>query len=115
MRKERNTTHSKEKYEPVLQVVSTGSSNADLEQEIDRHVKSIRALINKLRPIERQRYYDGLLSHILSQPVEYPGPSKRRQDDYDYCNLSYNELSLIRELSLKIHELYRISEREVDN
>jgi len=108
MRKQKNTQQSNVKDFPQLKVVETSNDQAHVEIEIDRHVKSIRALIRKLRPVERQRYYDGLLSHILSQPVEYPGPKNKNEDSYDFCNLSVNDLSLIRELSVKIHEIYRI-------
>ena len=113
MRKEKNTTNFKEQHVPVLKIVNAGSNDSHLELEIERHVKSIRALIRKLQPMERQRYYDGLLSHILSQPVDYPRKNLDPDASYDFCNLSYNELSLIKELSVKIHELYRISEEEV--
>ena len=87
-----------------------------VEFEIDRHVKSIRALIQKLRPLERQRYYDGLLSHLLSQPVNYPfGKTETKNNSNDYSNLSSTELSLVKELSLKIEELYRHSDNEMNN
>ncbi len=112
MRKEKNTTNFKE-HVPVLKIVNAGSNDSHLELEIERHVKSIRTLIRRLQPMERQRYYDGLLSHILSQPVDYPRKNLDPDAHYDYCNLSYSELSLIKELSVKIHELYRISEEEV--
>jgi hypothetical protein len=115
MRKDKNTPHVNEPYMPVLKVVNASVHDSQLEFEIERHVKSIRTLIGKLRPLERQRYYDGLLSHILSRPIDYPSKMNSNDDSYDYCNLSYNELSLIRELSMKIHELYRISEEEVQH
>lgn len=110
MRKEKNSTETNERHETVMKVVDTSSDQSQIEMEIERQVKSIRALIKRLRPHERQRYYDGLLSHILSQPVEIPGKKSNMNDNYDYCNLSFNELSLIREMSVKIHELYRLSE-----
>lgn len=113
MRKEKNTTNFKDQYVPVLKIVNASSNDSHLELEIERHVKGIRALIRRLQPLERQRYYDGLLSHILSQPVDYPSKNLDADDHYDYCNLSFNELSLIKELSMKINELYRISEEEV--
>lgn len=89
-----------------MKVIETNTDQSKLEFEIELHVKSIRALIKKLRPMDRQRYYDGLLSHILSQPVEYPKVKNSGDNSFDYCNLTVKELSLIRELSTKIHELY---------
>lgn len=109
MRKEKNTGNA-EKHIPVLKVIDVSSDQHQLEMEIDRQVKSLRALIKKLQPTERQQYFDGLLSHMLSQPVNYPEPATHVNDSYDYCNLSVNELALIRELSVKVHELYRITD-----
>ena len=108
MRKEKNTSNSGEKPTPVMKVVETAHDSSRLEFEIDRHVRCIRALIKKMRPVERQRYYDGLLSHLLCQPVEYPFPkAEKKQHNTDYSNLTTHELSLIKELSVKIEELYR--------
>jgi hypothetical protein len=112
MHKEKNTANTNDQHMPSMKVVETSFDQAHIEMEIERHVKSIKSLITKLRPLERQRYFDGLLSHILDQPVEYPGPAKSNSTSFDYCNLSVNDLSLIRELSVKIHELYRITESE---
>jgi hypothetical protein len=115
MRKEKNTSNSSEKHMPVLKVVETTQDSSRLEFEIDRHVKCIRALIQRLRPVERQRYYDGLLSHLLSQPVDYPFPKvDKKQHNTDYSNLTTHELSLIRELSVKIEELYRHSDGDMN-
>ena len=109
MRKEKNnSTHVKQPS--VMKVVEVSSDQSRLEYEIDLQVKSLRALIRKLRPLDRQKYYDGLLSHLLSQPVDYPPVKGEKNQSFDYCNLSFNELSLIKELSVKVHELYRISE-----
>ena len=110
MRKEKNTDNLKPNS--AMKVIETPNDQSYLEFEIERHVKSIKALIPRLRPKERQRYYDGLLSHILSQPVDYPNGKMSKDDSYDFCNLSFNELSLIKELSVKVHELYRISESD---
>lgn len=114
MRKEKN--HSSHVNQPsVMKVVEVSSDQSKVEFEIELHVQTIRALIKKLRPVERQRYYDGLLSHLLSQPVEYPEPKRSKNDSFDYCNLSYQDLSLIRELSVKMHELYRVSNDEMNS
>ncbi len=115
MSKEKNTAHAHEFQASSMKVVDVSQDQAHLEFEIDRHVKSIRVLIQKLRPVERRKYFDGLLSHILSQPVEYPATKASTNNSFDYCNLSVNELSLIRELSLKIHDLYRVSEWELNS
>ena len=115
MRKEKNTSSSGEKSMPVLKVVQTAHDSSRLEFEIDRHVRCIRALIQKMRPVERQRYYDGLLSHLLCQPVEYPFTKvDKKQHNTDYSNLTTHELALIRELSVKMEELYRHSDGEMN-
>jgi hypothetical protein len=92
-----------------LSVVQTGESQTHLEREIDQHINNIRALIRKMRPSERQRYYNGLLSHILEVPV---GPSFHpthidRKDEQS-TNLSHEHLSLIREMADKMEQLYRV-------
>jgi hypothetical protein len=116
MRKEKNTSNSSEKQTPIMRVVETTNDNTRLEFEIERHVRSIRALIKRLRPLDRQRYYAGLLSHLLSQPVEYPfTKAESKQHDSDYSHLSAHELSLIREFSIKIEELYRHSDHGMNN
>jgi hypothetical protein len=108
MRKEKNTGNT-EKHIPVVKIVDVSADQHQLEIEIDRQVKSLRALIKKLRPTDRQRYFDGLLSHMLSQPIDTPDQSGYVNDSYDYCNLSVNELALIKELSVKVHELYHLT------
>ena len=124
MRKEKHTPGSpnddfgqSEKHTPVMKVVETKNDQSQVVFEIERHVRSIRALIQKLRPLDRQRYYDGLLSHLLAQPINYPITKKdnRQNASTDYSNLTVNELSLIRELSTKIEELYRQSSHELNN
>ena len=116
MRKEKNNANSSEKQDPFMKVVEPTVDLSHVEFEIERHVKSIRALIRKLRPMERQKYYDGLLSHLLSQPVNYPfGKMETKNNPGDYSNLSNTELTLVRELSLKIEELYRHSDHEMNN
>ena len=114
MRKEKNQS-SHVNHPSAMRVVEVSSDQSKVEFEIELHVKTIRALITKLRPVERQRYYDGLLSHLLSQPVEYPETKRGKNDSFDYCNLSVQDLSLIRELSVKMHELYRVSNDEMNS
>ena len=108
MRKEKNTGNT-EKQLSTIKIVDVSTDQHQIEIEIDRQVKTLRALIRKLQPIERQRYFDGLLSHMLSQPIDFGDYGGHVNDSYDYCNLSVNELSLIKELSVKVHELYHIT------
>ena len=81
--------------------------SAHIEREIEDHVNSIKSLINKLRPSDRQFYFSGLLSHILTSKINYPtGPIDVSTDEMDYNALSDNELNLLRELSSNIQRLY---------
>jgi len=108
MRKEKNTGNT-ERQVPTIKVVDVSTDQHQLEMEVDRQIKTLRALIKKLQPIERQRYFDGLLSYMLSQPIDFTDYGGHVNDSYDYCNLSVNELSLIKELSVKVHELYHMT------
>jgi hypothetical protein len=97
-----------------LKIVVVESNQAQIEFEIERNIKKIRTLINKLRPAERQKYFNGLLSHILDEPVEpanHPA-SKKINSDKDYSALSYEELILIEELSIKMEQLYRTMDHD---
>ena len=115
MRKEKNTSPTHEKNS-VMKVVEPTVDQTRIEFEIERHVRSIRALIQKLRPLERQRYFEGFLSHLLSQPVNYPyKKADAKNHSNDYSSLSKHELELVRELSHKIEELYRHSGDELNN
>jgi hypothetical protein len=87
----------------VLTVVESKANN--LEREIDYHVKSIRALISKLRPTEKQKYFNGLLAFIVHEQIEWA--EGKPSEEKDYSKLSSNELSLLQELSGKMHELYQ--------
>lgn len=98
---------------PITGNTSTGRviplyyESAHIEREIEDHIQSIKSLINKLRPNDRQNYFSGLLSHILSSNIAYPaGPIDISTDDLDYNTLSENELNLLRELSSNIQRLY---------
>src|ERR1043165_3489508 len=51
------------------------------EREIDQHVKSIRALISKLHPAEKQKYFNGLLSFIVNEQIELTEKSTRSETD----------------------------------
>lgn len=112
MRKEINKTNKTQNTQniPQLEVVVNKSSQVQVEIEIENHVKSIRALIRKLRPQERQKYFNGLLSHLLTAKVEYPlqnvNASQLMNHSEDFQALSQEHLELIREMSCKLQDLY---------
>jgi hypothetical protein len=93
----------------VMKVINVEQDRKQIETEIDRHVKSIQLLIQRLGPPERQKYYNGLLSHLLAEEVNYPMIKKQPELNNlnrDYSRLSEHELQLIRELSTQINQLY---------
>ena len=101
--------NNNETHTPILKVITIPNDRKQIETEIDRHVKSIQSLIQRLGPPERQKYYNGLLSHLLAEEVNYPMDMKncnKPNQDRDYSRLSENELQLIRELSSQINCLY---------
>ncbi|MBK8362768.1 MAG: hypothetical protein IPL24_03560 [Bacteroidetes bacterium] len=111
MRKEINKLNtSTERDFPKLKVVENQTNHVHIEVEIESHVQSIRSLIKKLNPADRQRYFNGLLDHILCKEIEYP-QTKRQQKQIsnvsdDFSQLSVDDLDLIRELSVKLQDLY---------
>jgi len=86
----------------VLTVVENKMTN--IEREIDQHVKSIRALITKLRPAEKQKYFNGLLAFIVNEQIEWT--EKQTTSETDYSKLSSRDLTILEELSSKMQELY---------
>lgn len=111
MRKEINKLNtSSERDFPKLKVVENQTNHVHIEVEIESHVKSIRSLIQKLNPADRQRYFNGLLDHILCKEIEYPqtkSPKKQlTKVNDDFSQLSVDDLDLIRELSVKLQDLY---------
>lgn len=102
--------NSKETQVPIMKVVTIPQDRKQIETEIDRHVKSIQSLIQRLGPPERQKYYNGLLSYLLAEEVTYPVTERKNikseSMQHDYSRLSENDLSLIRELSTQINSLY---------
>src|ERR1044071_2553387 len=88
--------------ETTLTVVEIKWTNT--EREIDQHVKSIRALISKMHPAEKQKYFNGLLAFILNEQIELT--TKNTNTNTDYSKLSGQELSILEELSSKMQELY---------
>lgn len=99
--------------ESPLSVVRSTPKN--IEREIDGYVKSIRALICKLTPTERQKYYNGLLAFILNEQVEMTSQGNRKKiEESDFTKLSVRELNLLEELSLRMQQLYRTMEYDVE-
>ena len=98
----------------LLSVVhTTGTKNT--EREIDSYVKSIRALISKLTPTERQKYYNGLLAFILNEQIEMTQEgNKKKIAESDYTTLTVRELNLLEELSMRMQQLYRTMEHDVE-
>jgi hypothetical protein len=104
-------TQGEKTHGTSLKVVEVKTDQVQIEREIERNIKKIRSLISKLRPMDRQKYFDGLLSHILDEPVAWTAqtgakPSKTNVEK-DYSKLSFEELILIEELSVKMEQLYR--------
>ena len=108
----RNTTRNQP--DAPLRVVVVDKDQATIESEIERHVKVIRSLIQKLRPTDRQKYFNGLLSHILDEPPVQSGnwKSSAQWMRSDYSNLTIRELGLLEELSEKMEQMYRVMDHE---
>jgi membrane-associated HD superfamily phosphohydrolase len=103
-----STTSQEAKIIPIYQ------ESAHIEREIDQHVQSIRALINKLRPSDRQQYFNGLLNHLLMNETNYPLTlDTSSTSDADFSCLSEKELDLIRELSSTLHRLHLEADGEL--
>lgn len=95
-------------------VIPMYQQSAHIEREIDQHVQSIRALISKLRPSDRQQYFNGLLNHMLMGETSYPLTlDASSTSDADFSCLSDHELSLIRELSSTLHRLHLEADGEL--
>ena len=92
-----------------MKVVVVETDQVRIEQEIERHIKKIRSLIPKLRPHERQKYFQGLLAHILSEPHDYTANTSHQKLNFDIQppRLSVEEMKLLEELSAKMEQLYR--------
>lgn len=102
-----------------MHVVHTATNN--VEKQMDRHVKSIESLIKKLRPSERQKYFQGMLAHILSIPMNdevitaknlYGRQPTSITQQVDYNKLGEKELYLLQEMSSKLEQLHRLSSGE---
>lgn len=110
MEREKNLTGGKTES-TSLKVVVVKNDQVYVEREIEKHIKKIKSLINKLRPAERQKYFNGLLSHLLHEPVEAPVRHSKTimisDSEKDYSSLTVEELSLIEELGQKVEQLYR--------
>ena len=100
----KNTTSSD--HTPLSIVHPPGPKN--IEREIDNYVKSIRVLISKLTPTERQKYYNGLLAFILNEQIEMSMEGNNKKlDESDFTKLTVRELHLLEELSMRMQQLYR--------
>ncbi len=108
MERAKNRTTSKQES-TSLKVVVVENDQTHIEQEIEKHIKKIRALIQKLRPPERQKYFQGLLSHIISEPVDFTSPMNHPKLNFDIqqSRLTSDEMKLLEELSMKMEQLYR--------
>jgi hypothetical protein len=90
----------------TLTVVENKWTN--IEREIDQHVKGIRALISKLHPAEKQKYFNGLLAFIVNEQIDLT--EKLGTPEADYSKLTTTELTILEELSSKMQELYQTLE-----
>ena len=98
---------------PLTIVHAPGPKN--IEREIDKYVKSIRTLISKLTPTERQKYYNGLLAFILNEQIEMNMEGNQKKiDESDFTKLTVRELNLLEELSMRMQQLYRTMEHDVE-
>ncbi|MCX6291458.1 MAG: hypothetical protein NT126_06800 [Bacteroidetes bacterium] len=115
MQREKNRT-SVQTDSTSLKVVTVKTDHVQIEREIEKSIKKVRSLISKLRPVERQRYFNGLLAHILDEPIDFPASKKKTNSksgqEKDYSNLSFEELQLIEELSVKMEQLYRTMDQD---
>jgi hypothetical protein len=100
------TPHTTTETTSNLTVVENKWTNT--EREIDQHIKSIRALISKLRPAEKQKYFNGLLAFIVHEQIEWT--ETHTKTETDYSKLSAKDLTLLEELSTKMQELYNTME-----
>ena len=108
------TKNSPASDQSLLSVIhSTGPQN--IEREIDTYVKSIRALISKLTPTERQKYYNGLLAFILNEQVEMSSEANQKKiEESDFTRLTERELGLLQELSMRMQQLYRTIGHDIE-
>src|SRR5258706_13932922 len=96
-----------------LKVVTVEYDQLSLENEIERHVKVIQSLINKLSPVDKKKYFNGLLTHIINEsnhPSNNSWNNSAKFIQQDFSKLSVRELSLLEELSEKMEEMYRFSD-----
>ena len=99
--------HDSTRKRAPLKVVES-KSPGQIEREIDSYVKSIRVLIAKLSPSERQKYYNGLLAFILHEQIEMSSEANQQKiENSDFTRLSARELNLLEELSIRMQQLYR--------
>ena len=95
------TRHIEKNFTNNMVVVE---SKVNLEREIESNVQRIQTLIKRLNPSERQKYFNGLLSFIVSNQTTPQTVS----NDADYSGLSENDLGILSEMSDKLQELYNV-------
>lgn len=115
MQTKKNRTSEKSETS-ALKVVVVENDQGQIEREIEKNIAKIRSLVRRLRPADRQKYFDGLLSHMLNEPVElnkrHDSVNKKSNPEKDYSALSFAEMRLIEELSAKIEQLYRTMDQD---
>lgn len=80
---------------------------ASVEREIEQHLSSIRSLISRLRPSDRQNYFQALLNDIMKMEVTYPlSLDATSTPDADIRSLTEEDLRLVQELSSVLHRIY---------
>lgn len=91
-------------------IIPMYADTAMIDQRIKDHLASIRSLVARLRPSERQLYVNGLFAHLLSHQFEsIPKAEGYPSIDSDYESLSAKDLGLIRELSGHLQQLYTVT------
>jgi len=104
---------SKSEQSPLSLVHPTGKKN--VEREINNYVSSIRVLISKLTPTERQKYYNGLLAFILNEQIEMSSEANQKIiEQSDFTKLTVRELHLLEELSARMQQLYRTMGHDIE-
>ena len=95
--------------------IAHSTAPKNIEREVDSYVKSIRVLIGKLTPTERQKYYNGLLAFILNEQIEMSSEGNEKKiEQSDFTKLTARELNLLEELSMRMQQLYRTMGHDVE-
>jgi hypothetical protein len=98
-----------ESTEKTGNMIVVENKSTNIEREVDQYVKGIRALIKKLSPAERQKYYNGMLAFIVNEQIELTEESQTKAiEKKDFSKLSLKELGLLEEMSAKMQQLYNL-------